>query len=81
AGRSAIRWSPGLWAKLMPDVDQETDEEIAAEEIGGATLAVLALITIPLAIGSHPQPLQRSTDVTSLSRCRRRYRSFRRVEI
>lgn len=41
AGRSAIRWSPGLWAKLMPDQDQETDEEIAAEEMEGSTLAFL----------------------------------------
>uniref|UniRef100_UPI0015EF0877 hypothetical protein n=1 Tax=Nocardia gipuzkoensis TaxID=2749991 RepID=UPI0015EF0877 len=30
AGRSAIRWSPGLWAKLMPDVDQETDVTVSA---------------------------------------------------
>jgi hypothetical protein len=41
AGRSAIRWSPGLWAKLMPDEDQKTDEELAAEELDGTTLAVL----------------------------------------
>lgn len=41
-GRSAIRWSPGLWAKLMPDQDQETDEEIAAEEHDGESIAVLA---------------------------------------
>jgi hypothetical protein len=42
AGRSAIRWSPGLWAKLMPDEDQLTDEDIAAEDEGSATLAYLA---------------------------------------
>lgn len=43
AGRSAIRWSPGLWAKLMPDVDDATDEEIAAEELEGSTVfAVMA---------------------------------------
>lgn len=41
AGRSAIRWSPGLWAKLMPEQDQATDEEIAAEEMEGSTLAYL----------------------------------------
>jgi hypothetical protein len=41
AGRSAIRWSPGLWAKLMPEEDQKTDEELAAEEMDGTTLAVL----------------------------------------
>ncbi|MEU4843268.1 protein rep [Nocardia testacea] len=41
AGRSAIRWSPGLWAKLMPDEDQATDEQIAAEEMDGETVAVL----------------------------------------
>ncbi|MEU4345772.1 protein rep [Nocardia sp. NPDC023852] len=41
AGRSAIRWSPGLWAKLMPDEDFGTEEEIAAEEHEGETVAVL----------------------------------------
>lgn len=44
-GRSAIRWSPGLWAKLMPDEDQASDEEIAAEEHEGESIAVLARYT------------------------------------
>lgn len=44
-GRSAIRWSRGLWAKLMPDEDQATDEEIAAEEHEGESIAVLARYT------------------------------------
>nr|WP_192963054.1 protein rep [Nocardia sp. 107] len=42
AGRSAIRWSPGLWAKLMPDADDLSDEEIAAEDEGSAAIAYLA---------------------------------------
>ena len=42
AGRSAIRWSPGLWAKLMPDEDDLTDEEIAAEDEKGSTIAYMA---------------------------------------
>ncbi|MFE3029369.1 protein rep [Nocardia tengchongensis] len=41
AGKSAIRWSPGLWAKLMPDEEFGTEEEIAAEDEGGQTIAVL----------------------------------------
>ncbi len=42
AGRSAIRWSPGLWAKLMPDTEEKSDEEIAAEDEGSAAVAYLA---------------------------------------
>lgn len=41
-GRSAIRWSKGLRALLLPDQEEQTDEEIAAAEIGGETIAVLA---------------------------------------
>lgn len=41
AGKSAIRWSRGLRAQLLPDVDEQTDEEIAAEEVGGDTIAYL----------------------------------------
>lgn len=42
-GRQCITWSQGLRALLLPD-DQgqdKTDEEIAAEEIGGETVAML----------------------------------------
>lgn len=41
-GRSAIRWSKGLRALLLPDDEELTDEEIAAAEIGGDTIAILA---------------------------------------
>jgi hypothetical protein len=41
-GRSAIRWSKGLRALLLPDDEELTDEEIAAAEIGGNTIAILA---------------------------------------
>ncbi|TDB67152.1 hypothetical protein [Micromonospora sp. KC721] len=41
AGKSALRWSRGLRALLLPDVDEQTDEEIAAEEVGGDTVAYL----------------------------------------
>lgn len=41
-GRSAIRWSRGLRAILLPDVDELTDEEIAAAEVGGETVALLS---------------------------------------
>lgn len=41
AGKSALRWSRGLRAQLLPDVDEQTDEEIAAEDIGGDEVAVL----------------------------------------
>ena len=41
SGKAALRWSPGLKRLLLPDVEEKTDEEIAAEEIGGEDLAVL----------------------------------------
>lgn len=41
-GRSAIRWSKGLRALLLPDDDDLTDEEIAAAEVGGETIALLS---------------------------------------
>jgi hypothetical protein len=40
-GKSAIRWSRGLHGLLLPDVEEQTDEEVAAEEIGGETVAYL----------------------------------------
>lgn len=40
-GRSAIRWSPGLRKLLLPDVKQQTDEEIAAEEHEGDDIAYI----------------------------------------
>jgi hypothetical protein len=40
-GRSAIRWSKGLRAKLLPDVEEQTDDEIAAEEVGGDDIGLL----------------------------------------
>lgn len=39
AGKSAIRWSRGLRALLLPDAEELTDEEIAAETVGGDTIA------------------------------------------
>lgn len=41
AGKSALRWSRGLRALLLPDVDEQTDEEIAAEDVGGDEIAAL----------------------------------------
>lgn len=38
-GKRAIRWSPGLRELLIPDVEKKEDDEIAAEEIGGETVA------------------------------------------
>jgi hypothetical protein len=38
-GRSAIRWSRGLRNLLLPDLEEQTDEEIAGEEIGGDVIA------------------------------------------
>jgi hypothetical protein len=35
AGKSAIRWSRGLRQLLLPDLVEQTDEEIAAEDVGG----------------------------------------------
>lgn len=43
-GRSAIRWSKGLRAILLPDVEKQSDEEIAAEEHGGE---IVAHVTMP----------------------------------
>lgn len=40
-GKSAIRWSKGLRKLLLPDVDEQTDEEIAAEDQGGDEVAML----------------------------------------
>lgn len=40
-GKSAIRWSRGLRALLLPELEELTDEEIAAEDIGGEEVAVL----------------------------------------
>jgi len=40
-GRSAIRWSKGLRALLLPDVDELMDEEIAAAEVGGVQIALI----------------------------------------
>uniref|UniRef100_UPI0016502EBA hypothetical protein n=1 Tax=Enterococcus faecium TaxID=1352 RepID=UPI0016502EBA len=41
----ALRWSRGLRALLLPDVDEQTDGEIAAEEVGGDTVAYLLPLT------------------------------------
>lgn len=41
AGRSAIRWSRGLRDLVAPELAEQTDEEVAAEEVGGETLAFL----------------------------------------
>lgn len=41
-GRSAIRWSKGLRDLLLPDEEEQTDEEIAAAEVGGIMVAILA---------------------------------------
>ena len=41
AGKSALRWSRGLRSLLLPDVEEQTDEEIAAEEVGGDEIAAL----------------------------------------
>jgi hypothetical protein len=40
-GKSALRWSRGLRAMLLPDVDESSDEEIAAEDVGGDEVAAL----------------------------------------
>jgi hypothetical protein len=34
-GRQRITWSAGLRARLLAEVPERTDEEIAAEEVGG----------------------------------------------
>ena len=41
AGKSAIRWSRGLRDLLLPDIDEETDTEIAAEEQEGDNVAAI----------------------------------------
>ena len=41
-GKSAIRWSKGLRKLLLPDQAEQTDEEIAAEEHDGESIAILA---------------------------------------
>lgn len=42
-GRSSIRWSRGLRARLLPDVEELTDEEAAAAaEVDGDAVAVLS---------------------------------------
>jgi hypothetical protein len=38
-GKSAIRWSRGLRKLLLPELVEQSDDEIAAEEIGGDTVA------------------------------------------
>lgn len=43
AGRSAIRWNKGLRALLLPDVEQKTDDEIAAEDEGSDAVAHVTL--------------------------------------
>lgn len=40
-GVNAIRWSRGLRGRVLPDVVEQTDAEIAAEEVGGDTIAYL----------------------------------------
>lgn len=40
-GRSAIRWSKGLRDLLLADEPEQTDEEIAAAEVGGTEIARL----------------------------------------
>lgn len=40
-GKSALRWSRGLRKLLLPDVEEQTDEEIAADDIGGDEVAGL----------------------------------------
>ena len=41
AGKSALRWSRGLRDLLIPEKEEQTDEEIAAEDIGGDEVAAL----------------------------------------
>lgn len=43
AGRSAIRWSPGLRDLLLPDQKKQTDEEIAAEDEGSEPVAYVTM--------------------------------------
>ncbi|MEU7162573.1 protein rep [Streptomyces chrestomyceticus] len=39
--RRAITWSRGLRAQLLPDEDELSDEDVAAEEVGGEVWAVM----------------------------------------
>jgi hypothetical protein len=41
AGKSAIRWSRGLRGLLLPDSVEQTDEEIAAENVGGEDVCAI----------------------------------------
>lgn len=41
-GRSAVRWSKGLRKLLLADEPEQTDEEIAAAQVGGVEIARLA---------------------------------------
>jgi hypothetical protein len=40
-GKSAIRWSRGLRGLLLPDSAELTDEEIAAEDVGGEDVCAI----------------------------------------
>lgn len=40
-GRQAITWSKGLRTLLAPDEEEKTNEEIAAEEVGGTEVAII----------------------------------------
>lgn len=41
-GRRALVWSDGLRADLIPDIEDLTDEELAAEEVEGEVVALVA---------------------------------------
>lgn len=41
-GHQRLTWSRGARAELLPDVADATDQEIAAEEVGGQVLGVIA---------------------------------------
>lgn len=43
AGRSAIRWSKGLRALLLPDIEEQSDDDIAAEEQDGEPVAYVMM--------------------------------------
>jgi Replication protein len=40
-GKSAIRWSRGLRDRLLPDVAEQSDDDIAGEDVGGDETAFL----------------------------------------
>ena len=42
-GRQAITWSAHLRKLLLPEEEQKTDEEVAAEEVGGRDIAVFVM--------------------------------------